>query len=73
MKMRGARVVLASLMVVLATRGAPATQPERDTMHFTHEHQELQRNLKRFIDSDINPYVDEWEAAEMFPAKQLFK
>ena len=26
-------------------------------MHFTHEHQELQRNLKRFIDSDINPYV----------------
>ncbi|MCT7308840.1 acyl-CoA dehydrogenase family protein [Ralstonia sp. 22086] len=42
-------------------------------MHFTHEHQELQRNLKRFIDSDINPYVDEWEAAEMFPAKQLFK
>lgn len=41
-------------------------------MHFTHEHQELQRNLKRFIDSDINPYVDEWEAAEMFPAKQLF-
>ncbi|MGN6261772.1 MAG: acyl-CoA dehydrogenase family protein [Ralstonia sp.] len=42
-------------------------------MHFTHEHQELQRNLKRFIDSDINPYVDEWEAAEMFPAKALFK
>lgn len=42
-------------------------------MHFTHEHQELQRNLKRFIDSDINPHVDEWEAAEMFPAKALFK
>jgi citronellyl-CoA dehydrogenase len=42
-------------------------------MQFTHEHQELQRNLKRFIDSDINPHIDEWEAAEMFPAKELFK
>ncbi|WP_130618961.1 acyl-CoA dehydrogenase family protein [Dyella amyloliquefaciens] len=42
-------------------------------MQFSHEHQELQRSLKRFIDSEINPHVDEWEAAEMFPAKALFK
>jgi citronellyl-CoA dehydrogenase len=42
-------------------------------MHFTHEHLELQRNLKRFIDNEINPFVDEWEAAEIFPAKALFK
>jgi len=42
-------------------------------MHLTHEHQELQRNLKRFIDNEINPHVDEWEAAEIFPAHELFK
>jgi citronellyl-CoA dehydrogenase len=42
-------------------------------MRFTHEHLELQRNLKRFIDSEINPQVDAWEAAEMFPARELFK
>jgi citronellyl-CoA dehydrogenase len=42
-------------------------------MQFTHEHQELQRNLKRFIDAEINPHVEEWERAEIFPAKQLFK
>ncbi|AHX13494.1 acyl-CoA dehydrogenase [Dyella jiangningensis] len=42
-------------------------------MQFTHEHQELQRSLKRFIDSEINPHVDAWEAAEMFPARALFK
>ncbi len=42
-------------------------------MNLTHEHQELQRNLKRFIDNEINPYVDEWEAAEIFPAHELFK
>jgi citronellyl-CoA dehydrogenase len=42
-------------------------------MQFTHEHLEIQRNLKRFIDSDINPFVEEWEAAEIFPAHELFK
>jgi citronellyl-CoA dehydrogenase len=42
-------------------------------MNLTHEHQELQRNLKRFIDNEINPHVDEWEAAEIFPAHELFK
>src|SRR3990167_3391308 len=42
-------------------------------MQFTHEHQELQRNLKRFIDAEINPHVDEWEDAEIFPAHELFK
>jgi len=42
-------------------------------MQFTHEHEELQRNLKRFIDNEINPHVDAWEAAEIFPAKELFK
>jgi len=42
-------------------------------MEYSHEHLELQRNLKRFIDSDINPYVDEWEAAEIFPAKEVFR
>src|SRR5579872_7232074 len=42
-------------------------------MNFTHDHQELQRNLKRFIDTEINPYVDEWEEAEIFPAHTVFK
>ncbi|GGC69770.1 acyl-CoA dehydrogenase family protein [Undibacterium terreum] len=42
-------------------------------MQFTHDHQELQRSLKRFIDTEINPYVDQWEEAEIFPAKELFK
>ena len=42
-------------------------------MQWTHEHEELQRNLKRFIDDEINPHVDEWEAAEIFPAHEVFK
>jgi citronellyl-CoA dehydrogenase len=42
-------------------------------MHLTHEHEEIQRTLKRFIIEEINPHVDEWEAAEAFPAHEVFK
>ena len=42
-------------------------------MQWTHEHLEIQKTLKRFIDAEINPHVDEWEAAEMFPAHEVFK
>ena len=42
-------------------------------MQLTHEHEELKRNLKRFIDDEINPHVDAWEAAEIFPAHEVFK
>ncbi|MFN7123862.1 MAG: acyl-CoA dehydrogenase family protein [Hydrogenophaga sp.] len=42
-------------------------------MQFTHEHREIQKTLKRFIDEEINPHVDEWETAEIFPAHEVFK
>ena len=42
-------------------------------MHYSHEHLALQQTLQRFIADEINPHVDEWEAAEIFPAHQVFK
>ncbi len=42
-------------------------------MNYTHEHLAIQNTLKRFIDAEINPHVDEWEEAEIFPAHELFK
>ena len=42
-------------------------------MQFTHEHREVQKTLKRLIDEDINPHVDEWEEAGIFPAHEVFK
>lgn len=42
-------------------------------MHFTPEHEDLRRTVARFIQTEINPYVDEWEAAEQFPSHELFK
>ena len=42
-------------------------------MQFTSEHDELRRSLRKFIDSEINPHVDDWEKAGIFPAHALFK
>ncbi len=42
-------------------------------MHFTPEHEELRRTVARFVETEINPYADEWEAAEEFPSHELFK
>jgi len=33
----------------------------------------MQKTAKAIIDNDINPYVDEWEAAGSYPAKEVFK
>jgi len=41
-------------------------------MLYTQEHLELQRSVKKFIETEINPHVDAWEAAEIFPAHELF-
>lgn len=37
------------------------------------EHLALQDSLRKFIDSEINPFVDEWEQAGIFPAHELFR
>lgn len=42
-------------------------------MQYTHEHLEIQKTMRRFIDEHINPHVDEWEEAESFPAHDIFR
>src|SRR5262245_55227838 len=42
-------------------------------MQFTAEHEELRRTWRTIIDREINPHVDEWEEAGIFPAHELFK
>ena len=42
-------------------------------MQYTHEHREIQHTLRRYIDEQINPQVDEWEEAGMFPAHEVFR
>ncbi len=42
-------------------------------MKLTAEHEQLRSTLKKYIETEINPYVEEWEEAELFPAHQVFK
>src|SRR5258707_7994652 len=42
-------------------------------MLFTADHDEPRRLLQKFIAAEINPFVDEWEKADIFPAHKLFK
>src|SRR6476620_11257692 len=42
-------------------------------MEFNQEHEGIRRGVKKFIEAEINPYVDEWEEAGIFPAHDLFK
>ena len=40
-------------------------------MLLTHEHQELFRTTQRFIEDELNPHLDEWEAAGIWPAHEV--
>ena len=42
-------------------------------MIYSPEHRELMHSIRRFISAEIDPFVDEWEAAETFPAHDLFR
>ena len=42
-------------------------------MELTSQHEELKRSASKFVDTEINPYVDQWEQDEIFPAHKVFK
>ena len=42
-------------------------------MELTSQHEELKRSAIKFVDTEINPYVDQWEQDEIFPAHKVFK
>jgi len=41
-------------------------------MDFTAEHEQFRKAVRQVVENDINPHVDEWEEAGIFPAKQVF-
>jgi citronellyl-CoA dehydrogenase len=50
-----------------------ADNGDRRAMLMTPEHEAARRTLQAFIAAEINPHVDEWEAAGAFPAHDVFK
>lgn len=42
-------------------------------MIWTQEHDELRRTTRAIVDTHVNPFVDQWEAEGIFPARQVMK
>ena len=42
-------------------------------MKFTPEHEQIADTVRKFVAREINPNVPEWEAAQQFPAHEVFK
>jgi len=42
-------------------------------MRWTPEHDELRRTVRAVVEREINPHVNAWEEAGMFPAHEVFK
>jgi citronellyl-CoA dehydrogenase len=42
-------------------------------MLYTETHRELQRTVRKFVENEIDPHADDWEAAGILPAHELFK
>jgi citronellyl-CoA dehydrogenase len=42
-------------------------------MILTHEHKELYRTVKKFVEEELNPHVAEWEKAGIWPAHEVLK
>ncbi len=40
--------------------------------HFTPEHHQFRRVVREFVEQEINPHVEEWEAAQMMPLHDVF-
>jgi citronellyl-CoA dehydrogenase len=41
--------------------------------YFTAEHEAFRRTVRRFVETEINPYVEAWEEARIWPAHELLK
>jgi len=42
-------------------------------MKFTAEHRQLADTVAKFVEKELNPYIPEWEAAEIYPAHEVMK
>src|SRR3954470_11023921 len=58
---------------VLLAIDSTASGGRGHVMLYTEQHRELMRSVTKFVEAEIDPHAEEWEAAGVFPAHELFK
>ena len=53
--------------------GRVVSQNAMAQAYYEEDQKSMQKTVRKIIDDDINPYVDEWEASGQYPAKQIFR
>jgi len=53
--------------------GRALSQNAMAQAYYEEEQKSMQKTVRKIIDDDINPFVDEWEASGQYPAKEVFK
>ena len=68
---RGRTVVQTAARALSTTWTARTGVEPKEEAIYSDEHWEMRLSLRKLIDKEINPYVDEWEAAKQFPAHEV--
>jgi citronellyl-CoA dehydrogenase len=42
-------------------------------VRFTEQHEQLRKTVIKFVESELNPHIDAWEAQEEFPSHDVFR
>ena len=42
-------------------------------MELTEQHEQIRQTILKFVETEINPHVEEWEEAEIYPAHEIMK
>ena len=45
----------------------------KDQLYFTKAHEQVRRAVRDFVNKEINPHIDEWEARGEAPLHDLFR
>jgi len=69
--MRG--LSLWNLRVLASSRLTKSTLTTKRAFAYTAQHEALQDTVRKIIDKDINPNVNQWEEDEDFPSHEIFK
>ena len=73
MKLSPHRLLSKQALPRLLSRDFSSSRPAPAASYYEEDQLAMQKTAKAIIDTDINPFVEEWEASGQYPAKEVFR